>query len=80
MLYPDYLKGKHDEKSSPIFMLLSYSYVCMHTSEKKLPSKNLSPWRYGQLKNCFLLWARLRGDADRRTAALVNHTVRIEYG
>ena len=51
----------------------------MHTPGKKIPSKNLSP-RYGQLKNYFLLWEGLRGAADRGTAALVNHTVRVEYG
>ena len=32
-----YLKGKHDEKLSPIFMSLSCGYVCMHTPGKKLP-------------------------------------------
>ena len=53
--------------------------ACM-PQKKKLPSKNLSPWRYGQLNNYFLLWMGLRGDADRGTAALVNHTVRVENG
>ena len=44
------LKGKHDEKLSPIFMSLSCSYVCMHTPEKITIHKNLSPRRNGHLK------------------------------
>ena len=71
------LKGKHDEKSSPIFMSLSCSYVCMHTphpkknkQKKNKPSKNLSPLRYGQLNNYFLLWKGLYGDSDRGNSCL----------
>ena len=45
-------------------------------------SKNLSPKRYGQLKTLLLImscygWG-LHGAADRGTAALVNHTVRVK--
>ena len=42
-------------KNSPIFMSLSCSYVCMHTPEKILLSKKLSPWIYVQLKTLFLI-------------------------
>ena len=50
----DNLKGKHDEKSSPVFMSLSCSYVCMHTPEKSTIKEPL-PWKYGQLKALLLI-------------------------
>ena len=73
-----YLKGKHDEKLSAIFMSLSCSYVCIHTPEIFLPSKKepftLEIWGAKDLIfNYFLLWAGLHGAVDRGTAALVYH-------
>ena len=53
----------------------------MHIPEKITIYKKLSPWRYGQLKTLLPAVGRDQsGDADRGTAALVNHTVRVEYG
>ena len=64
------LKGKHNEKSSPIFMSLSCSYVCMHTPGKKITIKEpftLEVWAAKDLTfNYFLLWAGLHGMGSKR--------------
>ena len=58
------LKGKHDEKNFCYFLAV----LCANITQKKLLSKNPSPWRYNPNQNYFLLWAWLSDDVDKETA------------
>ena len=48
-------KGKHNEKSGPILCHYLVAICACIPPEKKLTSKNLLPWRYGQLRTLLLI-------------------------
>ena len=58
--------------------------MCACIFQKKITIKEpftLEIWAAKDLTfNYFLLWVWLCGDADMGKAALVNHTIRVEYG
>ena len=71
-------------KNQVLFLLHYLVAMCACIPQKKITVKEpftLEIWAAQDLTiNYFLLWAGLSGATDRGAAALVNHTVRVEYG